>query len=156
MTAMKRLFQHYTQLIFFKNGERTFYHITAVFCTKLKLLAFKFWKSVHWFSSYVETTLWHTYIHTHRQTDIHTYRHTYMQTDRQTELNYYIDVCLTVILFDSLSLSVSFSVSTCLFVYISVWRHSWLHGHQAQERMLFDWCAGQQASCVSDFFLSIY
>jgi len=35
MTAMKRWFQHYIQLIFFKNGERTFYHITAE-CEVLK------------------------------------------------------------------------------------------------------------------------
>ena len=49
----------------------------ALFCTKPELLAFKFWKSVHWLSSYVETTLWHT----DRQTD----RHTYTQTDRRNQ-----------------------------------------------------------------------
>ena len=43
----------------------------ALFCTKLELLAFKFWKSVHWFSSYVDSTLWQTDI----QTYIQTYRH---------------------------------------------------------------------------------
>ena len=50
----------------------------ALFCTKLELLAFKFWKSVHWFSSYVDSTLWHTYIHTYRQT--------YIQTDRRNQI----------------------------------------------------------------------
>ena len=56
---------------------------SALFCIKLKLLAFKFWKSVHWLSSYVDSTLWHT--------DIHTYIQTYIHTDRQTEPNYYIE-----------------------------------------------------------------
>ena len=50
----------------------------ALFCIELELLAFEFWKSIHWFSSYVETTLWHTYIHIDR--------HTYKQLDRRNQI----------------------------------------------------------------------
>ena len=54
----------------------------ALRCIKPELLAFKFWKSVHWLPSYVATTLWHTD------------RQTYIHTDRQTEPNYDIEECL--------------------------------------------------------------
>ena len=41
----------------------------TLFCIKLELLAFEFWKSVHWFSRYEGTTLGHTDRHTYRQTE---------------------------------------------------------------------------------------